>query len=226
MMFRILLLVIALMTVTETVAATMPPLPLSGPEISAFRELIRVPAPAILVPTVVEVPLPYVADRRNFLVIDNGTGSAVPSYFREEYTFVPASVSASVVINGNSSAFWVLLDDDSETGLEFLIAEDGRGDASIALTTSKPVTASAFSFDFGKNALLAATVEVRALVGGQMQIVLPEVPLKGERVDFTPIFSDTWIITLKYLQPLSVNEVRLFQDDIEESITRGIRFLA
>jgi hypothetical protein len=194
--------------------------------ITSYRQIINVSPFAIAVPTVVEVPLSTSNERKSILVIENETEILVPSYLNEQYVVKPVEYTNDVVINGKSTPGWALLDRSSETGISFLLPEDRRGEATIRLTSAMPTTVSSLHFDFARNVLMATTIEIRAVVDGYERIILSEIPLERESVNFIPTTATSWSVRLRYAQPLEIQEVTLVQDNAEQTVTRGVRFLA
>jgi hypothetical protein len=201
-----------------------------------YRKVMSVESPVIPVPTVVEIPLHEQMERKEFLVQNEITKEGVPSYFFENYTVMPEQVYAEYGA-GDLSALSALVDGDYQNGISFNLAADGSGRVSFILETARPVRASSLQFVFDRNVVLPTSIAITAanpdrpedfMIGQESPrtIILAESPMYDERVTFIPTVASRWYVTLTHRQPLRINEVTLIQDNAEESVTRGLRFLA
>jgi hypothetical protein len=199
----------------------------SNDAISAFRNQMHIEAINVAVPTTVELPLSAVDEYRNFLIIDDATQKTVPWFLNEQYTIKPVPLTGAMKLNNMPHLTPdVLVDGNLESGLAFNLPEDKQGSAEIWLTSEVPFLSSGITFDFGQNVTLPKTIEVRAIVDGILSIVLAETAFTKEKIQFIPTNSHYWIVTLRYEQPMVINEVTLSQDNVARAVTSGLRFLA
>lgn len=197
--------------------------------ISAYRSLVVVDHIDVPVPTVVELPFAtQTLDRREILVIENGTNKVTPSFLKEIYTVKPALITTDTFSNSGNGAS--LLDNNLQTGVQYDLPDVGQGSTIINLRTDTPVTASGIVFNLERNVSLPVSIEITARnVGGIEQgerIILSRTKMLSERVNFIPTTAMFWTIKLTYAQPLKINELTLLQDSVESSVTRSVRFLA
>ncbi len=192
----------------------------------SYRNSFVVEPPMLQVPTVLEVPLPSIQLERNSVyVVERETGNSAAGYIKEAYTVMPRILAIETV--PNAGAGYLLTDRIESTNLRFAYDESGENRAQIILTSTQPVAASRLQFLFEKNVSLPTHIEVRALNEmGAEEIVLAETNMRDTNVSFIPTTATRWIITLTYAQPLSISEVLLVQDEVEQSVYRGVRFLA
>jgi hypothetical protein len=229
MIFRIVLfLALVFLTGFETVSALTPSAPFATEYISAYRHKMSVSGISTPVPIVTEVPIVAPLDTtKNFLVLENESQTMVPSYFKEVYSVVPTPLYAG---GSQGVGDWYNLNDGLPyTGVQFELSDDRMGQIRITLTsqTQMPITSSGLTFNFERNVSLPTSIEVQAQNPGEMsRIVLAKTRMTSEYVSFIPTTGTIWTIDLTYAQPLKINELKLVEDDVERTVTRGLRFLA
>jgi Thrombospondin type 3 repeat len=203
---------------TYTYAQTNPP------DLSAYREYASVTPQSLIVPTVVEVPLyESRAQSGEYLVIDTKTGIPVPSLFAEQYVSLPEQVSA-YSNNGYSTA---LVDGLRETNMRFEVSAVGENRVMITLTTPMSVTSSRIGFQYGRNSSYPIRIQVTAYdMYGTPSILYREAPFSGSELSFIPTTANRFVIELIHVQPFELSEVVLNQDTVEQTVSRGLRFLA
>jgi hypothetical protein len=137
----------------------------------AYRFYKDVDNISINVPTVVELPFEGdLIERFDFVVLDKTGDFFEPHYFKRETLIneIPVSVSA----NPNAVNTGRMIDKDSATYTEFLLPEDAPGQAQITLSGASPITSSSLTLLLDSDVALPTSVEIRALVNGQNQIVV------------------------------------------------------
>ena len=197
-----------------------------APDLVPYREIAPVNIPMLVVPTVVEVPL-FESQRESgeYLVLDASSGLPVPSYFHEQYAEKPEPVSAYSGPGGYED--YELIDGSRETGTRFEVSSVGENRVGIDLMTSVPVTASRIGFVYGENSTYPVRVEVAAYdVYGMPSIVYREASFSGTEIAFIPTTASRFRIDFVHVQPFDLNEVILREDSVEQSVVRGLRFLA
>lgn len=207
------------------------------PSTSAFQQYKQIVVPAIKVPTVVEVPFTETfSNRFDFAVVDMGKDSdnntlqeAVlefqPYLFAENARQVRTLVSVLVgnEVNGGPSS---MLDGDTRTFEEFVLPESGQGQVRLMLTAQKPVALSGMSFFLDQYVALPTSVEVRARVSGNEQIILARTRMQGTSVVFPKTTATEWIVSFSYAQPLRITEIVLNEVGAGVTSARTLRFLA
>jgi hypothetical protein len=197
-----------------------------GPIEEPFRFFAEVNPPALVVPRVVEVPLPrYDRERPDVVVMDHSTGSGVPSYLIERYSENPLIFTPSFTATAGFPND--LIDRNFLTGVYFDVPLDRTGVAEITLTAPTPTQVSGFTFNLERNVSLPLSVSVRTrLPSGEERVLLAPVRPQGERVSFVPTVGSVFIVRFEHIQPLKINELTLLQDAPETSVYRAVRFLA
>lgn len=191
---------------------------------SAFRSFKDVAAPAIKVPTVVEVPMSSeFLERFDFAVYDKTAQTFEPWFFKQTSALKESVVMAS---SPTADSIQMLVDNDPKTYAQFSVPEQGLGQAVITLTTAQPVTTTALTMLLDRFVALPKQITVKAVVGGVEQIVVAETKLYDTTVRFPKTTSARWTITLTYGQPLRISELRLVQEEAVRDTLRSVRFLA
>ena len=76
------------------------------------------------------------------------------------------------------------------------------------------------------NVALPSTIEIRALLDGQLKIVVANRAMNQRTINFPKTSSNSWIISFSYVQPLRISELKLNQDNADKTNSRSIRFLS
>lgn len=177
--------------------------------ITAFRQVREVTAPAIAVPTVLELNFSdSLLERNQFAVEDTTSGELQPYLFKTETSATDAALSTNSTASNNS----YMTDEDKETYAEFLLPENGLGQESIVVSAASPVQSSALTLLLAKNVALPKTIEIRAQVNGQEQVVLALAEMTSQTVRFPTTASSQWTINLTYSQPLRIADINFHQE--------------
>ena len=193
--------------------------------IKTFRKYQDVTSINIEVPTVVELPITNnYLERYNFMVLDVDTDQAQPYYFKnyQESSVVPISLSSVPATNG----VYKMIDDRSTTYTDFALPEDRQGTVELIIRSSIPVTSSAMTVLLASNVALPNTAELRAVVGGKNTIILSSQKMNSQTIRFPRTTSNEWHLTLKYGQPLRINELKLLQENLSITKSQAVRWLA
>ncbi|OIO31510.1 hypothetical protein AUJ44_04455 [Candidatus Nomurabacteria bacterium CG1_02_47_685] len=195
-------------------------------DITAFRSIKDISIPAIIVPTVVEVPFTgdEIVNASIFAVIDKDTKLPVPSFYRE--TRSTNETLLSLLSIPPNQELRLLTDHRYDTFANFLLPEGSEGSVTITALFGKSVTSSSLSIGLDKYVALPTSIEIRVLTATGDRIVLAKTKMTSQKVDFPKTSADRWTITFTYGQPLRLTELSLRQDDAEKTTTRGMRFLA
>lgn len=194
--------------------------------ISAFRSYLDVNNLQINTPTVVEVPLADgFMERLDFAVLDVNTNSFEPYYFQQRSLVNNTPISISTMPSVNNAK--MMNDNNSRTFTDFYLSDNGQANnVKITLTSVNPITSSALTILLDNNVSLPSYVEIRALVAGENRIVVANKKVDQQTIPFPRTTADRWTITFLYNQPLRISELRLNQENVEQSQTNSIRFLA
>jgi len=188
-----------------------------------FQQMFSLPTQDILVPTVIEVPLPDMTGvRKQFLVVEQSTGAYVASSFEQDFVVEPVPVGIRV----NGTARPNLLDDDQRTSETFPLPQESTGLVEFFVDGSEAFAASSFVIDLAQNVSLPVSIEVKALRETGEEIVLAKTKPNSTHVRFPQVTASSWYISMEYIQPLRLNELRFVQDDVESSLSNSLRFLA
>ena len=190
---------------------------------SQFQQVFEVPVQEILVPTVVEVALPDVEDKRTqFLVVDTVTGNRVASLYDTQFEIEPVFYQVSEAGRILPS----LTDDNQSTNKTFPVSADAGGAVTLLVESAEAFSASGIMLDLARNVALPTNVAIEAEVDGDREVVVANTRVNSTRVTFPETVSQFWYITLQYAQPLRINELRFSQTDVDESVEYTLRFLA
>lgn len=191
----------------------------------AYRRYADIGAPAIRVPTVLEVPLADAfIERFDALVLDTVAHAPQPRFLKQE--ILRNEVPLSAVSNPSVSNARAMVDGNAETYAEFPLPDDSGTRTQITLTGKTPITSSLLTLVLDANVALPSAIEIRALVDGQEKIVVATRTLGEPTIRFPKTTAAAWIITLAFGQPLRISELRLAQDNATVTNTRAVRFLA
>ena len=191
--------------------------------ITAYREFIDAGAFEIQVPTVVEVSIEGYLERYNFAVYENETAEFQPSYLKvikEEE--IDISIKSQPVIGNTQN----ILDGKDETFVDYALPEDGQGSVVITLTGDDIIESSSLSLYLDRYVALPTYIEVRTKDGDEDKVIVARKKMTSQSVHFLETSAKIWEITLEYGQPLRITDIKLVQQNVEKTATRGLRFLA
>lgn len=217
---QVLLVALSLLSTTTVSAESIR----SAPFV-AFAKVQQVSPVEVIVPTVVEIPLSDTTRTgyAEFAVLENETKQYIPYYVLNRYIKNPVSVRAE----SGMTTDYALTDKNTKTSVDYLLQEERTNTVSIQLTSEEKIKSSGVVLGLDQYVALPTQVSIQAVVEGvgTVLVLAPQTP-QSNRITFPQTNSDTWTVTLTYAQPLRIHEIELVQDDVAESSTRSIRFLA
>ncbi len=179
----------------------------------------------INVPTVVEVPIENdFLERLDFAVFNETENKFEPSYLKNDILIQKIPVTAESSLDISSAN--LMVDNNVNTFSEFMLPENAVGTVSIALKSSEPITSSALTVLLDNNVALPTSIEIRANVGVFDKIIVAKRSMSRQSIQFPKTTSNSWRINLTYSQPLRISELRLEEENVSKTISRGLRFLA
>jgi len=196
-----------------------------GATLSAFRQYKVIDQINISVPTVVEIPIENIyLERASFAVVNNGTNSFEPYFFKKGTTTnkIPVTITA---IGATPSAN-NMIDENNQTYSEFSLPEEGLGLTTITLKGNSPITSSRLTLVLENHVALPTSIEIRAFVNENYKIILAQQKLNNTIVTFPKTTATEWQIKLSYGQLLRISEFRLDQENAVLTTSQAIRFLA
>ncbi len=199
------------------------------PSDNSFRQYKDVSNVDIVVPTVVELPLDDVIIGVNYFEVWNSTiRSLEPYYFKQEGFINQIPTTLTTSLSDSSVNVRNMNDGNVQTYAEFLLPETGQGQVQINIASNNIITASSLSLLLDQYVALPNSIEIRARVNGQDQIVLSSKrgAISGSTVYFPKTTSNYWTINLTYSQPLRITELKLKQENLIQTNFNAIRFLA
>lgn len=204
--------------------------PTESPEdkMSVFRQIADVASPQIKVPTAVEIPidtLPF--SRQQSAVFDTSDHMFVPNIVLKKET--DNSIPVQISSNKSRGQDVALNDHDFETSVDFDLPEGHAGEATLILTSEKPLTADALWIGLSSHVAMPEKVEVRAEIDGVSRIVLAETDRKiacPGCMAFPQTTATKWQVKLRYGQPLRIAEIALRQVNEHSEVQTSLRFLA
>ncbi len=187
----------------------------------AYRQFFDVPLQTILVPTVLEIPIPVTEyERSDFAIFNTSNNSFEPYYFKQLKNNTP--VTADVDRIGDAH---LMTDGKVETFTQFDLEGNQLATVLITLTASKPITASSLSMLLDNNVALPVSVSLEATTQGTTKVIVAEKALRDTTVTFPKTTASVWKLHLRHIQPLRISEIRFAQENttVEQST---LRFLA
>ena len=213
------------LALTGTAAAhELAPSVISG-AVSAFRMYKDTGVITVKVPTVVEVPFTTeFIERFDFAVFDSTAQTFEPHFFKQET--VTNEIPISIFTNPAAGSAASMLDNDVKTFVDFPLPESEQGRVQITLQSGTPITSSALTTLLDNNVALPTALEIRALVGSDLRIVVASRRMDQNTIYFPRTTSNQWVITFTFGQPLRISELRLSQENAVRVSSRTVRFLA
>jgi len=184
------------------------------------------PLQALTVPTVVEVPIAtFDAGNQNFAVVEEGATSErfVAHRYVTTQTVEPTPVR---VFSDQGEPLPALTDDRAASAVQFDLQNDQMTETRLTIEADTIVRSSAIILTLAPNVARPTTVRLTATSDTGRQTVIAQRQLTSTDIQFPATSASTFELTLTHTQPLRITELRLQQDDMEASVTRGVRFLA
>ncbi len=192
--------------------------------VTAFAQVIHVPAVSVAVPTVVAVPLATAPVHTSVLVQDTETGVYVGAllYQKQLQTAVPLTLSSVP-----SRALTTLTDNRYDSSVEFPVSDEGENKVTISIDAAAAVTTSQIQLQLASYVALPQSVSLKVgtMEHGVLQTVIATRPLTGTTITFPEVTATHFELTFTYAQPLRIAELRLIQDGGTET-KNEVRFLA
>jgi hypothetical protein len=189
-----------------------------------FQQYKDIPPIDSAVAVVVEAPFEEyeLPERTVFAVVNTADQTLEPYYYNRETAVVPLVPAAS---HTRTSA-QLMTDGIERTYTEFILPEDSVGETVITIVTPQPITSSSVTMLLDKNVALPVSIELQAVVDGEMRMVLARSKMKQNTILFPQTESARWVFTLRYTQPLRISELRFSQELSGRKTMQGVRFLA
>ncbi len=227
--FRILhiapLLVFSVLTSTYIAHANPPAwVERDTADIRAFHSVIEIPAQDILVPTVLEVPVPtgYIHNRQAIAV--SGDALMAPALVVSNRIDQNTPVTLSGTMPGVGYA--ALTDNDLETSVDFSFEEGVRNLAYVTIVADEPITTSEVRLALAPNVSLPRTVSIQTTEGEMITSTLVATrPLESTIIRFPETTAQQFTITFECVQPLRLAELTVVQSS-DADWTEAVRFLA
>jgi len=197
---------------------------LDGTSMKEFREYQDVGPFDIQVPTVVELPLTGFVERNDLALYDTVTDTFQPYLLKIVQTVEKTEVIAQSSKGTHNDSF--LVDENTQTFVDYVLPEDGIGTITITLTASESILSTSLSVLLGNYVALPTSIEIRTKDEGTDMIVVAKKKMTGQTVTFLETKASVWEITLEYGQPLRIEEIHLAQNNLESSTEKYVRFLA
>lgn len=194
---------------------------------SAYERIINIQSIDIPVPTVVALPLlEQVSRQEKFLVYEVETDTYLSSYLFNNTITQPYAKSVETIPVVSST--FALTDDNLNTATEFSVINSGQDEATIILKTSRSIDTSRLRLHLAQFVALPRTIEIKAGLqeSSERFTVVAERELMSTTVTFPKTTADVFEITLRYSQPLRINELYFFDDSVSDEVQQSLRFLA
>ncbi len=203
----------------------LPPAPPSlSPDRSAFRNRYTVKPVDIVVPTLIEVPLPNDAvGRYHFAVEDNTDEQFIPSLYREP-DLVPLTPFAIQLLPEKSNVSRQLMDHNPNTYVEVPLTNTVSS-VTFRIHTAAPLAATGVRFELDRFVAMPKQISVSLLDEATEKIILALTNVSGHTVYFPRTEGTSWDVTFSYDQPLRITELSLLEEQ-RHTDTPKMRFLA
>ena len=189
-----------------------------------YRAQITVPAPAIVVPTVVAVPLPeeYYYSRSAAVVSETGD----PVGATTVRTAAPEAVDVFAATTPVTENPQYLTDNNSRTVIDLPVPARGATWSTIALRYDAPITSNQLQLALEPHVAEPETVRVIAVnAEGGHDVILAERPYE-RGVRFPETTATHWRVTFRHTQPLRISEFGMGRADPTLDRSAAVRFLA
>ncbi|MEY4731715.1 MAG: hypothetical protein RL681_661, partial [Candidatus Parcubacteria bacterium] len=194
----------------------------------AFRQVAEIPSLPLNIPAVVNVPFPQdLGARAQYAVFNVSDNYFEPSLlvYQTIVQNVPLNVFADNATEYASASPMRMVDNDMATFTEFEFVDEGPNVTEIRLEAEKPITSSMLSLVLDGYVALPTFISIHA-IGPAVQTVVARTRMTSETVTFPEATASTWAITLEYIQPLRIAELRLAQKNAAVTAAPSVRFLA
>jgi hypothetical protein len=195
-------------------------------EVSAFRQVLYVPALDIVVPTVVEVPLSGTEVRNKTAVALSSAGQFSATYYKT-YDQVPTTPLTVSLSGGYGNVLYMLVDGKYDTTHEFPFVEDAENVVELEVSgQGSMVTTSELRIGLDAHVALPQRVSIYAVDAyGNSKVVLAERALRETVVRFPQTTAQAFRIRFTLAQPLRLAELTLVQKQ-DVVLNDVVRFLA
>jgi len=188
-------------------------------KISAFQQAKIVDNLGIVVPTVVEVPFNQEnLLNHSFAVVEIESEKFQPYYFYQKNNFVDLNIE----LKSGQKAGKNLIDEDYKSSVDFLLPEEGQGEADILIKGRSAFISSSLIVNLDRNVSLPTMIEIKA----DDVVVYAKTKMTSQVVNFPETKARNWEVKMWYAQPLRITELDLRQKNEVSAETRGLRFLA
>ena len=218
-------IIIALVMLLGISATTFAQVPTDSRQ--AFQSVKNISPINIIVPTVVELPVEVSNMQQGmkelYAVYEIATNTFVPYSTKDVYEQTPAVVYAYSGSHNDSA----LTDGNIKTSVDYPLNENQNSTVIIRLQSDEMIESSSIYLNLDKNVSLPTSISVTAFVNDSaQQTILAPIQPTSMTISFPKTRAKEWTITVKYIQPLRINEITLIQESIKKTLHRGIRFLA
>lgn len=193
-------------------------------DLSAFRYMVEVEEPTLLVPTVLEVPVVGRDLQNKTVIVADGAGGYQTAFFKTttKYPEVPMTVA---VDGGN--AISALTDNRFDTVEDFPFTEEGINRVKLTFHANKniSITTSELHIVLAPNVALPETVAIQSGYGPETKVLVSKTALQTTVVRFPEVTASTFTVEFEVAQPLRLAELHFVQESaVLENET--VRFLA
>jgi len=223
--YGVLLVGLALATVSTVFARTPEWVEQVDIDLSAFRYVMTVSVPSIEVPTVVEVPL---TDRWFYstqAIVVGSDGDVRVAQYTIDHSYTPLRPRTySVDAPGLNTA--AITDGNLNTFVAFPFSESITNDVTLVAEFTEPVVTSELYVRLPRNVSLPDTVRVkgRSVSTGDDEVLLATTEMRGTHVTFPETRVSQLEVTFSFSQPLRLAELGVVTNRAER--TDSVRFLA
>lgn len=190
---------------------------------SAFRSLVEVAVPGIVVPTVVNLPIALQEGAMvNVMVVEQVSQKTQPALLLSEKG---SRLTATDSTTASGASF--LVDGKLDNFQEYPVNSSGdEQHVTITIASDKVITTSALNLYLDQFVALPKTIEIVARINGVEKTVLAKENVSRSTINFPKTSAQEFAVTLGYVQPLRIREMSFSQDNLASTKENSLRFLA
>ncbi|PIR43663.1 hypothetical protein COV24_01240 [candidate division WWE3 bacterium CG10_big_fil_rev_8_21_14_0_10_32_10] len=176
----------------------------------------------ISVPTIVELKMPEeIKNNKNIAILENNTKSFQP------YTILAKQVNTpyTIVSNLGQPDETFMYDSNITTYAEYNLITGGSNEITWTITYDKPISTNTFNFSMDKFVQYPTNITIEAS-SPQRKVLVDNAEVKNVRMSFPQTTAQTWLVTMKYTQPLRITEMGFEEFPVNNIQQNYIRFLA
>lgn len=192
--------------------------------LQSFQKVLLLSKIEIVVPTIVEVPIPSAIYNSNFAVY-NKTQDTLEPYMTLSKTSDIEKTPQNITTLPVKADSLYLFDENFETFTQFDVDENGVGYVEIKYNFSEHIRSTSLYLSLEPYVSLPSKITIKTIENGEEKIILSQVRPSTNVLNFVETSARDWKIEIQYSQPLRINELQIKDLNYKQS-PRVVRFLA